>query len=141
MPSIATENERLIRRCFRQLHEQGNTEVADEIFHPDVEHTTIHGGTITGTDAIKQAVRGLNSAFPDFEYEIETLVADSDTVAVYGTARGTHEGQWDGYDPTGETLEWTLTAFFTIENGLITEVWAFQDRQAWRRQIADAAEE
>lgn len=141
MASIATENEQLVRRCFSQLHEQGNTEVADELFHPDVEHTTVHGGTISGIDAVKQAVRALQNAFPDFEYEIETLVADRDNVAVHGTARGTHEGQWDDHAPTGATVEWSLTAFFSIPDGRITEVWAHQDEQARRQQIAEAAAE
>lgn len=140
MSSIASENERLVRRCFRELHERGNVAVADELFHPDVEHTTVHGGTITGVDALKQAIRGLNSAFPDFEYEIETLVADIDNVAVHGTARGTHEGQWDDFEPTGASVEWTLTAFFSIDDGRITAVWALQNEQARRRQIATAAE-
>ena len=63
----------------------------------------------------------MDAAFPDFTITPEEIVTEGDTVAVRMTQRGTHEGTFMGFEPTGKSFEIEAMAFLRLEDGKIVE--------------------
>lgn len=59
--------------------------------------------------------------FSDFSVTIEELIAEGDSIALRGTERGTHQGEFMDIEPTGRTIEFELMEFARMENGKIIE--------------------
>ncbi len=99
----AEENKAIVRRFFEEGWNQHNPNILDEVMSPDyLNHAAVveHQRGIAGA---KHILSWLIAAFPDTRFDIESIVAEGDMVAVRGTASGTHEGKelW-GITPTGE---------------------------------------
>lgn len=59
-----------------------------------------------GKDAVRAAYRGQYfTAFPDLSPEDEDIAFGDDVIAVWGTLRGTSEGEWLGVAPGGGSFE------------------------------------
>ncbi len=67
------------------------------------------------------------------------LLAEGDLVAAHVTARGTHEGLFNGVPPTGNEWEAHCTAIYRVEDGRIAEAWVTWDLLALMEQL-DAVE-
>lgn len=48
---------------------------------------------------------GLNECFPDFQLDVDVVLADEDAVTLAYRLSGTHRGEWMGHAPTGERFE------------------------------------
>ena len=44
-------------------------------------------------------------SFPDFQMEVEDVIAESDKVVGHFKCSGTHRGEWQGIPPTGRRFE------------------------------------
>ena len=60
---------------------------------------------IEGLDDYKDYNRVILSAVPDMGAEVHEMVAEDDVVVVHFTFRGTHEGEYEGIEPTGNVVE------------------------------------
>jgi predicted ester cyclase len=69
---------------------------------------------------MKRAFAGLHAEFPDIRVEIESMVAEGDTVAVRLTFRGTHA-------PTGQRATWPEMVFTRVSDGKAAESWQVTD--------------
>jgi predicted ester cyclase len=74
-------------------------------------------------------------AFPDWQMDLQELVAEGDTVVARFKCRGTHEGEWRGDQPTGKTMAVDEVFFFRFHHGLIAEMWAIEDSWARKSQL------
>lgn len=90
----------------------------DDVFADDTSLVGA-GAAHHGTDEIKDFVRRLEAAFPDFTFEIEDLLAEENTVAAYVTVSGTHEGKFQGIPATGHSFSYPVVILATIEDGAI----------------------
>ena len=70
---------------------------------------------------------GFRMGFPQMEHIIESAVADGDTVALRGTVRIVHEGEFQGIAATGKTIEIGFMDFMRIEDGQNREEWVELD--------------
>lgn len=71
---------------------------------------------IPATNEIVVDQFGYFDASPNLTYTPEAVVADGDTIAAWWTATGTHEGGFQGLEPTGEDIEILVTGTFQIED-------------------------
>jgi steroid delta-isomerase-like uncharacterized protein len=95
-----------------------------------------HGDpTITGPEGVKAHVRALRTAFPDLKVTIEDIVAEGDLVAVRGTWRGTHQGEFCGLPGIGRKVEFLGMVFWRVSGGKIRERWGLIDMPALMRQL------
>ncbi len=120
------DNEAVARRWHDEAINDGNLDVIDEIVTDEVVH---HAGTFpdgVGPDAVK-AVLGSLAAFPDVRHTIGQVIASGDFVVIRFEAEGTHEGEFQGYAPTGQHVTWTGINIFRFECGLIAEEWSEVD--------------
>ena len=91
--------------------------------------------TIEGREAVEAYAREVTEAFPDFEITVHELLADEDLIMAESTLSGTHEGEFDGIPPTGESFEIRDMARFVVEDGKLREERAFFDRQEFFDQL------
>jgi len=78
---MSEENKALARRWLEILN-QGNLDVANEIYAPDyVDHDPTMPEDVRGVEGAREFYSIYRSAFPDAEVTIEEQVAEGDMVA------------------------------------------------------------
>lgn len=80
-----------------------------------------------GAAGMRQVVTWLRGAFRDLHYEIESIVAEGDLVAVRVLATGAHVGMYRGMQGTGKAYRRAQMHFFRFTDGRIAEHWAARD--------------
>jgi predicted ester cyclase len=96
-------NLRIARAWINRTLNDHDLNAVNEFVHPDFRSAS--DPDIAGPGGERDGLSYLFSAFSDFSYEIDQLIAEGDRVAVYGTARGTHTGEFMGVQGTGKSFE------------------------------------
>ena len=132
---VSEENKALMHRFYEEWVHSGNLDVLDEIIAPDCPF--YFGGRFMGTgpEAFKQARAMMYSAFPDFHWTMEEIIAEGETVAERLTGRGTHQGEFMGVPPTGSRVEIPGVAIAHIREGKIAEMRGMPDMLGLMQQI------
>jgi len=135
--SIQAGNKAVAMRVFDEIFNQGNFQVADEIYSPDFQNHGLHRSADLKTD--QEAMRAEKRAFPDLRMTVQEMVAEGDKVAVLWTFRGTHTGSgYQGLPPTGTRVELRGITIWRIVDGRIVEEWSsFSETGAYIRMLAD----
>ncbi|MDX6397487.1 MAG: hypothetical protein QOJ43_895 [Gaiellaceae bacterium] len=119
---MSAENKALARRFFLEAFNDGNLSVIDELAAPEiVNHDSAMPGPMVGIDAVKAAVAGYRTGFPDLQITIDEQVAEGDRVVTRWSARGTHGGDLMGMPATGKQATVTGMTIDRLENGRIVE--------------------
>ncbi|WP_227374311.1 ester cyclase [Haladaptatus halobius] len=130
------ENKELVRRDIEEVWGDGNVEMIDEIYDENfVLHDPSSPDETQGRDDYKEYVEAYRTAFPDSEYAAEEMVAEGDTVALRYTARGTHEGELAGIEPTGERVTVSGMELYHVADGKIVEMWTNYDALGMFQQL------
>lgn len=87
-----------------------------------------------GMDKVFPVWRELWEAF-DLRMQVESAIAEGDTVAVRYTERGTSVGTFRGLGPTGLPYEVVAMEWFVLKGGLIHRRWGARDSAAQLRQM------
>ena len=85
-----------------------------------------------GTRAIAEE---WTAAFPDWRFDLQTLVAEGDLVAAHMPYLGTFTHPIFGLTPTGRTAEVDEMVIFRIDGGRIAEAWEVYDEAGMWRQL------
>jgi steroid delta-isomerase-like uncharacterized protein len=132
--SEESRNEETARRLFDAVFSRGELDAVDEIMAPgSVGHAP--PDVLEGPDGVRAFVSSIRSAFPDLEFDVRDLIAEGETVVVRWVARGTHEGEFQGIPPTGETIEMTGITIERFEDGRIVEGWTNRDALGMLQQL------
>jgi predicted ester cyclase len=89
----AEENKAVIQRLIKEVYNEGNLDVVDELVAPDIfDHGAVpeHRHGIAGFKHVMEWVRTFSS---DVHYDIDDIIAEGEKVAVRMTQSGTHSGQ------------------------------------------------
>ena len=125
-----------ISRIPNELYNEGNMAVIDEVFAPGyVEHTPLPPGFPTGAEAVRLYVTLVRTAFPDFRYTIEDVIAQGDKLALHLTASGTQRGEFMGIPATGRSATWQEAHFCRCAGGKLAEHWVVMDQLSMLRQL------
>jgi steroid delta-isomerase-like uncharacterized protein len=126
---MSEENKALVRRITNEVANRGNFAVVDELVARDyVGHGATHSaGEARGREGYRGFYEALRAAFPDLEFTIEDLVAEGDKVVSRWRARGTHRGEFRGFQPTGKSGEVAGTSLFRIADSRVVECWTNAD--------------
>jgi steroid delta-isomerase-like uncharacterized protein len=140
--STLERNKQLVRRMNAEVWNAANLDAIDGLFTPDfVLHFLPDGSETRGTEGLREHVRELHRAFPDWSEHIERIVAERDLVVIHYVSSGTNQGQWLGNPPTGNRLQVNEMSIFRIEDGRIAEQWLLPDVGSMQRQLAGAGDE
>jgi steroid delta-isomerase-like uncharacterized protein len=132
--SSPEDNKQVVRRLYEEFTNQRKLDLAAELCAPDFID---HGAPVerSGVEGLKDSVRLFMVAFPDFQFQIEDLLAEGDRVHVRGTISGTHQGPYSGMPATGKHAQWSAMDDFRFENGKIVERWTERNRISLLRQL------
>jgi predicted ester cyclase len=121
---VETENKRLVARLYEQGWGCGDLAAIDEVFTPThVLHWNEGAPSLQQrtTDEVKSIVRAYRDAFPDLIVSIDNMVAEGEMVAVQVTFVGTHQGTYEGFQPTHKKSRFTDMQILRFEKGKIVE--------------------
>jgi serine phosphatase RsbU (regulator of sigma subunit) len=131
----AEENKAIFRRYVEEVQNQGNLEVADEIFDRYLAHQADGATLERGPEDVKRFTEEYRSAFPDFRISIDDQIAEGDKVVSRITLRGTHQRQFRDMAPTSKEIEVkAVTIFRFSEEGKVVETWDSFDQLRLMRQ-------
>jgi steroid delta-isomerase-like uncharacterized protein len=118
-------NRELIRRIVEEMFNQGNLEVAAEIFGPgfvDRGHEQV-ADKKDGPEGFANFVKMIRSAMPDLHATIQKMVAEDDYVAMWDTATATQTGALFGIPGSGKKIHMKDFHFFRFSGGKVVEHW------------------
>lgn len=118
------ERKAIVRRAY-EAWDNGDVEAFEDVYAEDVVH---HVLDIDGRDELAAVAGVWFEAFPDLAHTVEATVAEGELVCTRFKIVGTHEGEFQGIEPTGETFELTGIAMERIEDGKIAERWVVEDQ-------------
>lgn len=120
----AEGNKQLVRRLVEEAVRDRNLDVLDEI----------SAGPFA--EVAKRWVAPFRGAFPDFEMEIVTLIAEGEKVAAHFKCSGTHLGEWLGVPPTGRRFERVDELYiFEVQEGRLVSALGVEDNLTRLRQL------
>ncbi len=88
-----------------------------------------------GLSGFQQFFADWFKAVPDWNYRLEKIVAEGDTVWAYGVFSGTQQGDWLGIPATGKQYSMHAVDIFRIENGKLAEHWDVIDAYGLFKQL------
>lgn len=80
----------------------------------------------------------MREGFPDIQWTLEEMVAESDKVAARFTMRGTHQGPFFGVAPTGKKIAVQAMNLYRLSNGKFVEERGQPDMLGLLQQIGAA---
>jgi predicted ester cyclase len=122
-------------RFIDEFQSKGDVAVAEEILTDDfVDHTPF--GPIPGTrEGVIQLFGMLRAAFPDLRAEVHDLLVDGDKVVTRKTFHGTHQGDFMGIAPTGNSVAWDVIDIVRHRDGRFVEHWNVVDAYGLMAQL------
>jgi len=126
------------KELFRQYVEAYNAtdfDRLDELMTPDFARHSQAATEVNSLEEFKANLRQGHEAFPDARMEFETIVAEGDKVAAYGTWTGTQQGAWGPFPATGQAAELKIFYLFRVEDGKLAEMWTEWDNLGFLTQL------
>jgi predicted ester cyclase len=77
----------------------------------------------------------LVEAFPDWHWEIRHFAIDGNYLSLHFEVTGTHQGTFQGIEPTGRRVTTTQFTLYHVVDGKFTEVWDLTDTEKLLKQI------
>jgi steroid delta-isomerase-like uncharacterized protein len=129
------ENKPIVQREADEIWNQGNLDVADELFATDFVNHDFNPPGVTDLEGYKGWVLKWRAAFPDYHVEIHDLVAEGDKVGIRYTVTGTHQGDFFGIEATGIQVTMMGINMYRLDGGKIAEVLRTYDLLGLGQQI------
>ena len=131
----AEENKALTRRAYEAIN-QKNLDALDEIVASDIIDRDPAPGQAPDLEGVKQYFSSMHTAFPDFQMDIEDMIAEGDKVVARVSVGGTHQGEFMGIDPTGNRVTITGIDILRVNaDGKIVERWGNFDDLGMMQQL------
>jgi steroid delta-isomerase-like uncharacterized protein len=133
----AASNKAVFRRFHDAFANSGDAEfiakMIDEIVDPDVKnHTPVEA---TGAQVLKELFARLHQVYPDLHVTVEDMIEEDGKVAGRNTLTGTHQGEYMGLAPTGQSVTYNEIIIFRFVNGRIAETWGVVDVFSQLKQL------
>lgn len=134
--SSAERYKELVRRSNEEVWAQGKLDVLDEYVAADyIEHNTAMPEPIRGPAGYKRNVRKVREAFPDLSVRTDDLIGEGNRVVTRFTLTGTHENEFMGIEPTGESVEIQGISIGSFDDGTLVEGWTNVDVMGLMQQL------
>jgi steroid delta-isomerase-like uncharacterized protein len=133
-----SDQNKAIARQFLAAFAAGDTTVLTRIVAENLVDHNASPGTKPGRQGLLDAVTMFRVGFPDIEISADRVVAEGNTVAVYGMIRGTNNGPLMGAPATGKRAVFSYMDMYLIASGQITEVWHVENIAGMLAQLGPA---
>ncbi len=129
----AQENKQLLAAFGAEVFGSKDLSNLEKYMHQNyIQHNPI---VPQGLDGFKQFFADWFAAVPDWNYTLNKIVAEGDTVWAYGTYSGTQKGDWLGIPATHQQYQINAVDIFRIENGKLAEHWDVIDIYGLFKQL------
>lgn len=125
----------LVRLFYEKFWNEIDLGMADEILHAEVTFRGSVGVGATGPQEVCDYVVMVTAALSDYRCDVESLIAEGDCAAAKVRFSGLHTGEFLGHAPTGRRVEWIGTAFFTVSENKLRDIWVLGDLDSLRAQL------
>lgn len=125
--NVVEQNKSIVRRAIEEGWNKANLSVIDELYAADFVFHQESGEEMRNVNSFKEWITIIHTAFPDIRYTIEAMYAEGDKVATRYTVRGTHQGNFRGLPPTGESFGLTGHLIHRIADRQKVEGWGIWD--------------
>jgi predicted ester cyclase len=134
--SSTGEMKELVRRLERAVNERTLDDL-DEIMADDfVRHCEATPGLVVQSrDDFKEFQRGFTVGFPDDIQTFTHIVAEGDEIGILATYEGTHQGVFNGIEPTGRRVNFTFAGIMRVADGKLAEFWVTWDNMTVLGQL------
>ena len=122
MSESASKNKVLMRRVYEEMWNASNPTLAAEIFERP--------------EGVERFVSQFLLSFPDLQHTIEGMIEEGNQVAVQFSARGTHQGPWLQFSPTGRSIHYTGVTVASIAADKIIKHYTWWDKMSLVEQIS-----
>lgn len=113
-----------------------NKEVVDQVFAQDwVDGNPIFADQPNGIEGAMYFVEQYRNAFPDIQFNITHLIADTDYVTFRFETTATHKGTLMGIAATGKKVTATGIVIHKVENGRFAKTWNEVDLLGLKMQL------
>ena len=136
MAEATADTEQLVRTYVDAINERAYSTLQDLVSDSFIMYDpAAPGGEVHGPDGLEAFIREVAAGFPDFRVEILDVLATNDLVMYEGKVTMTHEGEFDGINPTGREAEFREMTKYRVEDGSIREHRAYFDQQGIYEQL------
>ena len=135
---MSSETVETNRDAVEQSYEwiaSGEIDRLDEVVDENVTMHYSGGDEVSGLDTYKEFSQSWVDGFSDLSFEVHDMLADDDTVIAYMTMRGTHDGEFQGIEATGNSFEETGFNLLRLSDGKIVEDVNVLDTHSFAEQL------
>lgn len=132
------KNKELVRRIVETGVSTGDLDAFRDCLAADYarhSQATTERPEIRGVEEMLDFLRDHFSTFPDWQEDIELIIAEGPYVACVTRGTGTHLGPMGEIPATGKSIEVVNFVFHRIEDGRIAETWVGWDNLAAMAQL------
>ncbi len=109
-----------IHREFVDLWNRRDFDAIRNLCHPDYAFTGQDGKEITGGPEVAvQVGRMWAGAFPDAKLEVRNVYTQGNTAIAEMVGRGTHNGEFMGFRPTGKQAQCVICNVLELRDGKV----------------------
>jgi steroid delta-isomerase-like uncharacterized protein len=132
------ESKQVAARAAQALFNDHDLDQIPELFADDfVDHGAPEGAP-QGPAGQRAKVAAFIAAFPDLHISYSHQIAEGDLVAGRFVLTGTHQGEFAGIAPTGNTISLEGHDLLRVENGKIVEHWTAMDSAVLMAQLGQS---
>jgi predicted ester cyclase len=121
-PLTPVEMRALVTRFVEQVWNEGDLDVADELFHPEATSPSAPGLPLGGA-GVRVIASMFRTAFPDFHMTIEDTIVEYPFIVVRFVESGTNGGPLMGMPATGKHASFGEIAILRVAGGQFVESW------------------
>ena len=132
---MAREENIAAQEKFGQAANTGNFDLFDEVVAPDAVDHDPAPDQGRGPEGFKTFFGMMRNAFPDLGIAVDQMVADDENVAIAYTVTGTHQGEFQGVEPTGKSISVRGCQISRFEDGKLVERWGSSDELGILQQL------
>ena len=139
---MSTAQETSNKARFRHLEGAVNTgdvevisKTIDDLVAADVQIHMPLPVDVPGPQAFRQLWAMLLRGLPDLHLTIEDLLEEGDKVVMRASVTGTHQGQYRGLPPTGNSIAYEEIFIWRFAGARIAEMWGVVDVFSQMQQL------
>ena len=136
---MSEDNRAVAQKFFDGVNAGRIDEVVDELIADDfVEHEDAPPGfpeASSDKESVRMFFRTAGEAFGGLQFEVESMLADGDDVAVRSRMKGTHTGAFMGIPATNKAVDVEAIDWVRVKDGKATEHWGVTDVASLMAQI------
>lgn len=123
------------QQAFGEAVNSGSLAAFDDLVAPTcVDHDPAPGQG-PGPQGYRDLFGQMRTAFPDLNVEVVHLTASDDDVAFAYTLTGTHQGPYQGHEPTGRSFRVRGVQISRFDDGVMIERWGSSDELGIMTQL------